>query len=161
MGETRVTRQTESRVARPWGRWIFLWVAGAVLAGSAPVVTAAQFVSFPGGYEVHYIVVTSTFIEPEVATRLGITRGSKQALVNLSVLKDGVPVSAAVTGTATNLIGTLRPLEFREVREGVAIYSIAVLRFSEQEHWRFAIDIDIPGRDTPAELRFTQQLFVR
>ena len=124
-------------------------------------VSAEQKKTYPGGFEVHYIVVTSTFLEPEVARRLGITRGETQALVNLSVLKDGTPVSAAVTGNATNLLGTVRDLEFREVREGTAIYSIAALRFSEEEYWRFDLEIDLPDRRAPAELKFEQKLYKR
>ncbi len=114
-----------------------------------------------GRYEVHYVVVNTTFLQPDVAARLGITRAPTTALVNISVLDDDgkTPVAATISGTARNLLGTTRQLEFRQVREGPAIYSIATLRFSEQEHWRFAIELALPDGHSE-RLSFQQQLFL-
>lgn len=121
---------------------------------------AEQSVRF-GDYEVHYVVINTTFLTPEVAARLGLTRSNTTALVNISVLQDGTrPVAALVRGKATNLLGTERTLEFREVREGDARYQVAPLRFSEEELWRFAIDLDLPDGQHGA-LRFEQRLYLR
>jgi hypothetical protein len=38
-----------------------------------------------GPYELHYSVVNTTFIEPQVAANYDITRGKKRAILNLSV----------------------------------------------------------------------------
>lgn len=126
----------------------------------ASAAFAEQFAKF-GDYEVHYVVINSTFITPEVAARLGLTRSNTTALVNLSVLEHGTdPVPAGVTGKATNLLGTKRSLEFREIHEGDARYYLAALRFSEEEMWRFAIELALPD-GKHATLRFEQKLYRR
>ncbi len=135
--------------------------AGLVLYLLCCAFAAAEQFSRFGPYEVHYVVINTTFLEPEVAARLGLTRADTTALVNVSALEDGAgAVRARVSGTATNLLGTEQRLEFREIHEGDAIYYVAPLRFSEAELWRFAIDLELPdGRQAP--LRFQQQLYLQ
>jgi hypothetical protein len=96
-----------------------------------------------GPWDVHYIVVNSTFFEPEVARQYGIQRSQFNALLNISVLdKDSKSAqSVALTGKATNLIGTTKKLSFKEVREGEAIYYLAQIPFRHKENYRFEVDV--------------------
>jgi hypothetical protein len=102
-----------------------------------------------GDWDVHYIVVNSTFFEPEVARQYGIQRSQFNALVNISVLakNNKEAQSVALTGKATNLLGTTKKLSFKEVEEGDAIYYLAQIPFRHKETYRFEVDVR-SGNDT-------------
>jgi hypothetical protein len=128
----------------------------ALLATNA---AADQFKSFEG-IDVHYIVVNTLFLQPEIAARYNVTRASDRAIVNLSVIDDnGSPLSAEVTGSTINLLSQTAPLQFAELREGEAIYYIAPLRFADLDVLRFRVTITIPDRE-PMNLEFQQQMFL-
>lgn len=113
-----------------------------------------------GDWDVHYIVVNTTFFTPEVARSYGIVRSKYNALVNVSVLdKDTQQAQVvSVSGKATNLLGTAKDLTFKRVQEGDAIYYLAPISFNDRETFRFAIDIQ-RGNDTQT-LKFQQEMFV-
>lgn len=112
-----------------------------------------------GDYEVHYIVLPTVSLNAEVAAKYGLPRGRNRSLVNISVLNLlGQPISAQVSGRSTNLLGQSQVLDFSEVKEGEAIYYLALLRHASEEFHRVAIDVVLPN-GTTAELRFQQQMF--
>jgi len=120
---------------------------------------ADQFKSFDD-VEVHYAVVNTLFLQPDVAAHYGIVRGKDRAIVNLSVLgHDGVALLADVTGTAVNLLSQQAPLQFSVIREGDAIYYIASITYTDQDVLRFRIAVNAPDR-APMNLEFQQQMFV-
>lgn len=115
-----------------------------------------------GRWQVHYVVIPTTTLRPGVATRYGLKRARNLALVNISVLDPErvVPgaVRAAVTGTATNLLGQVIRLEFREVVEEQAIYYLATLHYTDRDIFSFALAIKT--EDTPPQtLEFRQTLY--
>ncbi|HEY6598303.1 MAG TPA: DUF4426 domain-containing protein, partial [Pseudomonadales bacterium] len=94
----------------------------------ATTVAAEQSKDF-GDVEVHYIVVNTLFLQPDVAARYGVVRSSDRAIVNLSVLdQNGVALLGEVTGDTINLMSQRTPLEFATIREGEAVYYIAPIR---------------------------------
>lgn len=105
-------------------------------------VKAEQYETL-GKWDVHYIVINTSFLTPEIARAYGLQRSQFQGLVNISVLdKDSHQAqSVSMMGDATNLLGTKKPLNFREVKDGDAIYYLAVLPFRDQEQYRFNINI--------------------
>jgi hypothetical protein len=113
-----------------------------------------------GDWDVHYIALTSTFLSPDIARANNILRSSKSALVNVSVLdkssKEAQEVT--ITGTARNLIGTAKPLTFKQVNEGEAIYYLASVGFSDKEVLRF--DINISQGRVKQNLKFQQMMYV-
>jgi len=113
-----------------------------------------------GDWEVHYIAFNSTFLTPEIARANNILRSSKSAVVNISVLnrqsKDAQEVE--MTGTARNLLGTTKTLNFTQVNEGDAIYYLASVPFSHKEVLRF--DINIKQGRVQQNLKFQQTMFV-
>lgn len=127
---------------------------------SAP--SFAEQKSLLGPYEVHYIAFNSTFVTPEIAKLYDIQRSRYNALINISVLdsrsKNKPAVAVKLSGTARNLIGNQTNLEFKEVREGKAVYYLAQLRFSNEETFRFEITID-DGKSQQL-LKFQQKLYV-
>lgn len=96
-----------------------------------------------GNWNVHYIVINTSFLTPEIARAYGLQRSQFQGLVNISVLdKDSHKAqSVSVMGDATNLLGTKKTLTFKEVKDGDAIYYLAVLPFRDQEQYRFNLYI--------------------
>jgi len=112
-----------------------------------------------GQYELHYIVIPTTMLKPSIASEYNISRGKDRALVNVSVLNhEKKPVSARITGDSQNLLGQLQDLDFKQVKEGDAIYYLAEIRFADQEVHRIKIEATAPdGKSTL--LKFTQKLY--
>jgi hypothetical protein len=130
-----------------------------LLSAIAFPAAAEQFRSFDD-VDVHYIVVNTLFLQPDVAARFGLVRGNDRAIVNLSVLQhDGAALLGTVTGVTINLLGQRVPLEFKVTREGEAVYYIAELRFTDQDVLRFDLTVDLPDR-APMRLEFQQQMYV-
>ena len=114
-------------------------------------------------YELHYSVVNTTFIQPEVAANYGIVRGEKRAILNLAVLDTNTENNAAVTmllkGRTWDLIQN-QFLEFKEIREGDAIYYIADFKFINEE-WRFfEIDFRPEGASKSYTFKLKHQLYI-
>ena len=120
---------------------------------------AEQFKAFDD-VQVHYVVVNTLFLQPDVAEHYGIVRGRDRAIVNLSVLGEGgESLPARVTGLTVNLLSQEAPLEFTVFREDPAIYYIAPLRYTDQDVLRFRISVAVEGRE-PMLLEFQQQMYV-
>ena len=113
-----------------------------------------------GGWDVHYMVVSTTFLTPEIAKANGIFRSRFNALVNISVLDAQTQKAQepALTGTAKNLLGTQKKLTFKRVREGEAVYYLAVLPYRDMETYQFNIEI-VDGNQQQT-LEFSQKLYV-
>lgn len=112
-----------------------------------------------GPLEVHYILLASTFLEPEVAARYGIVRARNRGLVNLTVLSgSGTPRRAGLRGVLTNLLGQRIELSFEELRDGPAIYYVASFRYTDAELLRFEIEVTTPD-EGGGTLRIEQQLY--
>ena len=112
-----------------------------------------------GNLDVHYILLPTTLLNPEVAASYGITRGRDRALLNVSVLdRDQLPTTVAIDGHMTNLLGQQQGLKFKEVREGTAIYYLATIKYTDREVLRFNIRLT-PPEDTTKELKFQQQMY--
>jgi Domain of unknown function (DUF4426) len=121
-------------------------------------VAAEQFKAF-GDVEVHYVVVNTLFLQPEVAARYGVVRSSDRAIVNLSVLDHGVALLSEVSGETINLLSQRAPLEFATIREGDAIYYIASIRYTDRDVLRFDLTVSVPDR-APMKLEFQQSMYV-
>lgn len=115
-----------------------------------------------GSMNVHYIAIGSTFLTPTIAKTYGIERSRYNGLVNISVLdanlKGNPAKTVLISGTAKNNIGQSKTLDFKEVKEGSAIYYLAQLHYSNEETFHFAIKIDDGnGQKT---LKFDQKFYV-
>lgn len=129
-----------------------------------PGVALAQNSQDFGNYVVYYNAFNSDFLQPATAKTYGITRSKNEAVVNISVQKKllgnvGEPVSAAVSGTASNLNGQVKTLSLREVREGNAIYYLGEFGVSNMETLDFNIQVKPQGADTAFTVKFRQQFY--
>lgn len=120
-----------------------------------------------GPYELFYSVVNTTFLEPEVAAQYGIIRGEKRAILNLAVRGPGTeekageskPIAMLLKGRTWDLMQN-QFLEFREVREGPAIYYIADFKFINEE-WRFfEVDFRPAGAEETFTFKLKHQLYI-
>ena len=117
-----------------------------------------------GDYVVHYNAFRSDTISPEVAKQYGLARANNRVLINIAVLKKvlnttGTPTASKVTGHASNLTGQLKQLEFKEIKEGTAVYYLAETKISDGEFLKFDIKITPEGETRAARLRFDKRFF--
>jgi uncharacterized protein DUF4426 len=121
-------------------------------------VQAEQKVVF-SDYEVHYILLPTTFLKADIADKYNLRRSKDRALVNVSVLDlQGAPVRANVRGSSENLLGQRQNLTFDEVIEGEAIYYLALLRYADEEFQRVALNVVLPNGEL-AEIKFQQKMY--
>jgi Domain of unknown function (DUF4426) len=116
-----------------------------------------------GPYELHYSVVNTTFLEPEVAETYGITRGKRRAFLNLAVREHIAGTTEArgmlLQGKTWDLIQN-QSLEFKEIKESGAIYYIAEFKFINEE-WRFfEMDFRPEGAEETYTFKFKHQLYI-
>ena len=117
-----------------------------------------------GDYVVHYNAFRSDTLSPEIAKAYELTRRNNRIIVNITVLKKvmgttGKPVAATIAGNASNLTGQMKNLEFREIKEGTAIYYIGELKVSDGEFLKFKLNITPEGEQGPARLQFSKRFF--
>ncbi|MFT5720892.1 MAG: hypothetical protein ACI9W6_001193 [Motiliproteus sp.] len=132
------------------------------LALFSGLASAEQFKALDH-YQVHYSAINSTFLTAEVAKTYSISRSKVSGLVNVAVLdtrRQNAAVTARVTGTFTNLIGQIQALEFKQVREGKAIYYISEFRFTDDEILSFDLQIQPDPNEPAYPLRFKQHFYV-
>ncbi len=137
----------------------FLIICLALVASPAPAQQSETF----GPFELHYSVVNTTFLEPDIAATYGITRGEKRAILNLAARENVAGGSEsrtmALKGRTWDLMQE-QALEFREIREGDAVYYIAEFAFINEE-WRFfEFDFRPSGAQQSYTFKFKHQLFV-
>ena len=110
-----------------------------------------------GDITVHYNTFNSTFLTPDIAKAAELIRSKNQGVINVSVIKDGKPLIANVTGTVKDLTSQSVPLNFRQVTEQGAIYYIAQYPVEQQETRTFTINVAIGGKTET--ISFNQELF--
>ena len=138
---------------------LLAFVAATCAAAFSPAPAEAEQVERFGDWEVHYVVVPSTFLTPEIAAAYQIVRAKDRSFINVSVLgPSGEPKQVRITGRQTNLLGQSQQLAFREVNEGVAYYYLAEIKHGKEEVVRFKINIErADGAEMPLE--FQQKLY--
>jgi hypothetical protein len=131
-----------------------------LLAGilAASPIQAQQMQRF-GDYELHYIIIPTTTLQPEIAQRYDIQRGKDRALCNISIIdKSGKGVRSNLEGDTQNLLGQRQDLGFTEVVDGDAVYYLAIIRHADEEVHRLNIDVQTPD-GIRTNLRFNQKLY--
>nr|WP_010133757.1 DUF4426 domain-containing protein [Microbulbifer agarilyticus] len=134
---------------------LLLWAAAAAAQQAKIIENHQNF----GDYRVSYSVFNSDFISPEIAREYNLVRARDRAFVNISVGKKGGTTgeSAGISGNAMNLIQQSRALEFKEIRDGDAVYYLAPFRFEDEESLTFKIDLVMPD-GSKQQLTFRRQL---
>lgn len=132
---------------------------GCLLALLMTLPLHAEQMQALGPWQVHYNAFNSSFLTPEVAKAYGLERSRYNGIINVAVQdKNGKALTAGLTGEAKNLIGTIRTLNFQQVKEGEAIYYLAVLPYRNEDTYQFTINIMADGRHEI--LKFQQTFYV-
>ena len=111
-----------------------------------------------GELDVHYSVFNSSFLQPDVAAAVGLTRSKTVGVLNIAALKDGKGQAAKVSGTLKNLLGQTSELKFKQVLESGAVYYLAEFPLRQREMLTFSIQVQI-GDAAPHTLTFNQEVF--
>jgi len=116
-----------------------------------------------GNYDIHYMALGSTFITPAIAKTYGIERSQYNGIINITVLdtsQQGNPaVAVEISGIANNLLDARMDLNFKEIREGDAIYYIAQVPYRDNQEINFTIAIK-HGNKLNTALKFKQKFYV-
>ncbi len=129
-------------------------------ADEAPAATPT--VKSFGSDTVHFNVLPTTFLTPQVARSYGIVRGDNKFLVNVSVQQrsgdSNRAIRAKVSGTSSDLIH-ITTLGFREIIEQDAIYYIAELEIDgKRERRDFRLSVSTATRNQPYDIQFVKTL---
>ena len=115
-----------------------------------------------GSYLVHYSVVNTTFISPEVAASYDVVRGRDRAFINIAVqekaAEGNVPRPARISGRTWDLFRN-QFLEFREIREQQSIYYIAEFKFDNEDIRFFKLDLLPEGAERSWEIKFNHRVY--
>ena len=135
------------------GAWLLLGLSFA--CGNAQAEQMQEF----GAWQVHYVVIPTTFLQPEIAQQYNIIRGKDRALINVSLIHntDG-PSTATATGEVVNLLSQRQTLQFREVREGDAIYYLADLKHTDRDLLKFELQVTTP-QERMLQVKFQQKMY--
>ncbi len=116
-----------------------------LLVTFVPQPASAEQMQAFGPWEVHYVVIPTTFLQAEIAKQYNIVRSKNRALINVSLIHStSGPSSATVGGTVVNLLSQRQQLKFREVREGEAVYYLADLKHTDRDLLRFELQVQPP-----------------
>jgi len=111
-----------------------------------------------GPWTVHYNAFNSTFLSPQIARQYDIRRSRLNAVLNVAVQDaQGKAQAVDLSGEARDLLGHVRTLSFREVREGEAIYYLAQIPFRQEDTFRFEIQLKAAGQQQL--LKFQQTFY--
>lgn len=143
---------------------LFTLLFAALFSMLASNATLAESSKEFGDYVIHYNAFRSDTLSPEIAKSYDLTRRNNRLIINIAVLKKvmdttGTPTAATVEGHASNLTGQLKNLEFREIRDGTAIYYLAESKFTDGEFLKFELKITPEGETEPARLKFDKRFF--
>ena len=118
-----------------------------------------------GDYEIHYMGLNSSFLEPEVAEAYGIPRSRSMGYLSISIMKtttdEDVPeaLTGDVRGQMQNMIGQKKELEFKEIKERNAIYYISSFRFDQEDVYKFTLQVSPDGESRTFDVKFDQRFY--
>lgn len=130
-------------------------------------LTANSADAVMGDYTIHVSGMLTSDLTPDVAQSYGIQRSENQGLVNLVVLKngaaknDGMPVSADVSVSASNLTGQLKTMSMREIVDGDSVYYVGQVAVDDRETINFDFDVRPAGSERLLLVRYSHQFYTR
>ncbi|MCW8929170.1 MAG: DUF4426 domain-containing protein [Gammaproteobacteria bacterium] len=110
---------------------------------------------------VYFNAFPTDSLPAQMTKQYGLKRSKNYAMINISVMEKaaGVPtgVKSAVTGNLKNLMGQSREIEFKEIREGKAVYYIGQIGVQSKETVNFNIEIKPDGSNEKYDIRFSKK----
>ena len=137
-------------------------ICSLLLLASASALGQAQ--PNPQGFGdllVHYNLLNSSYLEPDIAANAGLERGPTHGVLTLLVQRDTpagkVPVDARVSGSVSNLLQQSTPIRFIRIQEDEAIYFVANYTAAQRGVLRFEVDVQAEEGAPVHTLRFQQE----
>jgi len=152
--------KTNQPLRKLW--FIPLWFTALCLLVTATVAeTSSQGSQQFEHFSVHYSILSSTFLLPEVAKAYGIKRSKYESLINISVAPNNQygGISVNLSGTATNLMQQQKSLDFIEIKEDKTVYYLAPIRVAGKELMHFVIEVKVPGQPDTLTTKFSTTLY--
>ncbi len=109
-----------------------------------------------GDLTVYHNTFNSSYLQPEIARSAGLVRGRTHGVVNIAVQRNGEPVDARISGTVTNLIQQITPLNFIRIQEGDAVYFVANYTAAQRGLLRFEVQVQADDNSPVHSVRFQQ-----
>ena len=114
-------------------------------------------------YVVHYNVIPSRFLQPQVARSLGIKRSRSRGIMTISVLKKTAgqltrAVPARITGNTSNLFGRNRQLKLKEIYENGRVSYFAEIPLVRKEQLRINFSVQPKGTTRSHNFEFIETL---
>ena len=142
--------------------------AAALLVGLSLVAAApgAADEFDAGAFVVHYTVVSTMELAPQVAEAYGIARSPHRALLNVSVVRKvagttGRPIPAMLQVLVVNQAGQARPIALRRIDEPPSVYYLGEVTVADRETLNFDLNVLAEGETAALRLRLQQQFFTR
>lgn len=144
--------------ARPAGLLALALAVG--IPGAANAERARTF----GNYTVHYNVLTTDILDPEVARSYRIVRSRQRAMINIAVLeREGpnamTPVRADVGVSASNLNAQMREIDVRPLHDSEAIYYIGEFPVNHLETLTFDVSVLPEGTEQRFSFQFSEEFY--
>jgi uncharacterized membrane protein len=136
---------------------LFLLTACLSVTAMAADVIKGERQEIFGDVTVHYNTFNSTYLTPDIAKSAELIRSKTQGVINISVIKDGKPQMAQVSGSVKDLTSQSVPLTFKQITEQGAVYYIAQYPVPQQETRTF--EIKVQTGDKINTINFNQELF--
>lgn len=144
---------------------ILLFVATLLAFGISGQARAERVSEFDG-YTVHYNVLNTDILDPEVARSYRITRSRERAMMIVAVLKNAdagqpEPIKASIAVNASNLNAQLREVTLRPVFDQEAIYYIGEFPITHMETLNFQVRVAPEDSGARHQFSFSEQFFAR
>lgn len=131
----------------------------ALLLMAVGITAHAQQAETFDNYAVHYNAIPTGSLNAEIAESYGILRSRSKALVMITVLQDGQPVTASVDiGVRNDREEQLREVPAQRVREDDWVSYIGTFAFESGESLNFDLTINPHGEGGPYTVRFRQAI---
>lgn len=144
------------------------FIAGLFLLATFSLPAIASSPVKIGDYLIHYNVMATAELNPQVAQGYGITRSKGFGFVRVTVNKQGengklLPVDARVSGQVSNLAGQLQSLGFKShaVGQDLGHFNLATFRYTPEDPLRFNLKVTYEGGKPAAELNFIERIYFR
>jgi len=111
-----------------------------------------------GDTEIHYMILNSKDLNPDVASAYGIQRSGKLGFIMVSVLEPSIesemmrPVPAIIDARVINLIGQVSEIPLEEIREQGGLYYVGSFKFYNEDIYRFEIEVKTYADQKPSFL---------
>jgi hypothetical protein len=140
---------------------ILLALGAAFLISPVTLAQNGYQVSF-ANYTVHYNTFPSEFLEPQVSKAVGIKRSASRGVITIAVKQKtstntNRSVEAAISGTASNLIGQIRRLKMTKVKDGEAVYYVGAFPVAKNETLTFDVSVQPEGYAQRQEFKFRRK----